>query len=319
MVDGKGTIQAEGQQMIVDQQSHKLITNWESFNVGAQEGVTLRQPDQNAIALNRVIGNEGSSILGRIDANGQVFLVNPNGVLFGQGNVGSLVASTLDIGNEDFGGSLRVQRRLGCARRQRGRDHSRHGRRRGVAGSASQQHGHDPGPEGHVGLAAGSSVLLRFDNGSPVFLQVDRGATDALAHNSGLIQAASGNAQLSANATNTAPAHRGQQRRHHRSHDPEGRQDRHDLPAGRRPWGPGVRRAGRQRRKAFVSRRHDYDRRPQLSIAPTLKVSTLGAANQETGLLTLTSAHARPAQTTATSDNTVLSSAQLVGMLEQNE
>ena len=85
MVDGKGTIQAEGQQMIVDQQSHKLITNWESFNVGAQEGVTFRQPDQNAIALNRVIGNEGSSILGRIDANGQVFLVNPNGVLFGQG------------------------------------------------------------------------------------------------------------------------------------------------------------------------------------------------------------------------------------------
>ena len=105
VVDGKGTIQAEGQQMIVDQQSHKLITNWESFNVGAQEGVTFRQPDQNAIALNRVIGNEGSSILGRIDANGQVFLVNPNGVLFGQGaqvNVGSLVASTLDIGNEDF-------------------------------------------------------------------------------------------------------------------------------------------------------------------------------------------------------------------------
>ena len=63
VVDGKGTIQAEGQQMIVDQQSHKLITNWESFNVGAQEGVTFRQPDQNAIALNRVIGNEGSSIL----------------------------------------------------------------------------------------------------------------------------------------------------------------------------------------------------------------------------------------------------------------
>ena len=71
VVDGKGTIQAEGHQMIVDQQSHKLITNWESFNVGAQEGVTFRQPDQNAIALNRVIGNEGSSILGRIDANGR--------------------------------------------------------------------------------------------------------------------------------------------------------------------------------------------------------------------------------------------------------
>ena len=207
VVDGKGTIQAEGQQMIVDQQSHKLITNWESFNVGAQEGVTFRQPDQNAIALNRVIGNEGSSILGRIDANGQVFLVNPNGVLFGQGAGQRGQPGRLDPGHRQRGlqgGSLRVQRRLGCARRQRGRDHSRHGRRRGVDGSASQQHGHDPGPEGHVGLAAGSSVLLRFDNGSPVFLQVDRGATDALAHNSGLIQAASGNAQLSANATNTA-------------------------------------------------------------------------------------------------------------------
>ena len=56
------------------------------------------------MALNRVIGADPSVILGRLSANGQVFLVNPNGVLFGAGavvNVGGLVASTLDISDAD--------------------------------------------------------------------------------------------------------------------------------------------------------------------------------------------------------------------------
>jgi filamentous hemagglutinin family protein len=41
--------------------------------------------------LNRVLGTDGSRILGQLNANGQVFILNPNGVLFGanaQVNVG---------------------------------------------------------------------------------------------------------------------------------------------------------------------------------------------------------------------------------------
>lgn len=91
--------------MVIDQQSHKLITNWNEFSVRADERVSFHQPGQDAVALNRVIGRNGSDIQGRIDANGKVFLVNPNGVVFGksaQVNVGGLVASTLDLADRDF-------------------------------------------------------------------------------------------------------------------------------------------------------------------------------------------------------------------------
>ncbi|MGC8074506.1 filamentous hemagglutinin N-terminal domain-containing protein, partial [Salmonella enterica] len=70
--------------------------------------VIFNQPSSSSIALNRVIGTKASDIQGRIDANGQVFLVNPNGVLFGRGaqvNVGGLVASTLDITDAEFNGN----------------------------------------------------------------------------------------------------------------------------------------------------------------------------------------------------------------------
>ncbi|WP_041559705.1 filamentous hemagglutinin N-terminal domain-containing protein [Afipia carboxidovorans] len=63
------------------------------------------QPGASSVTLNRVIGNETSVINGAINANGQVFIVNSAGVLFGKGsqiNVGGLVASTQDISNKDL-------------------------------------------------------------------------------------------------------------------------------------------------------------------------------------------------------------------------
>ena len=79
--------------------------NWQGFNIAAGETVNFVQPNRSAIALNRVLGGEASSIYGQLSANGQVFLVNANGILFGRGaqvNVGGLVASTLDLSVADF-------------------------------------------------------------------------------------------------------------------------------------------------------------------------------------------------------------------------
>ena len=67
--------------------------------------VDFVQPNSSSVALNRVLGADPSAILGNLTANGQVFLVNPNGVLFGQDaqvNVGGLVASTLGLSDADF-------------------------------------------------------------------------------------------------------------------------------------------------------------------------------------------------------------------------
>ena len=102
---GQATISQNGNQMTVGQGSNKAIIDWTSFNIGKNASVTFQQPNANAIALNRVTAGDASQIHGQLNANGQVWLINPNGVVFGQGSkvdVGGLVASTMNISNADF-------------------------------------------------------------------------------------------------------------------------------------------------------------------------------------------------------------------------
>lgn len=105
VVGGQATLQAQGAGLVVQQHSPRAAIDWRSFGVAAGESVRFVQPGAHAVALNRVTGAEASAILGRLDANGQVFLLNPNGVLFGRGaqvQVGGLLASTLDLRPADF-------------------------------------------------------------------------------------------------------------------------------------------------------------------------------------------------------------------------
>ncbi len=108
---GAATIAQSGSTTRIDQGSERAVIDWRSFGIGAGETVLFRQPSKNSATLNRVTGEQISMILGRIDANGQVILINPNGIFFGQGaqvNVGSLIASTSNITNSNFmGGRLR--------------------------------------------------------------------------------------------------------------------------------------------------------------------------------------------------------------------
>jgi len=68
--------------MTVTQTTSKLAADWQSFSIGAGNSVNFVQPSASAVALNRVLGSDVSVIQGALNANGQVFLVNPNGVLF---------------------------------------------------------------------------------------------------------------------------------------------------------------------------------------------------------------------------------------------
>ncbi|HXP31978.1 MAG TPA: filamentous hemagglutinin N-terminal domain-containing protein [Stellaceae bacterium] len=90
---------------IIQQTTEKAILNWQNFSIASGASVTFQQPDSSAIALNRVLGQSGSFINGNLAANGQVWLINPNGILFGHGstiNVGGLIATTSDIRDQDF-------------------------------------------------------------------------------------------------------------------------------------------------------------------------------------------------------------------------
>jgi filamentous hemagglutinin family protein len=90
---------------LITQSTAKALINWHSFSVASGSSVTFQQPNSAAITLNRVIGPELSSIQGSLFANGQVWLINSNGILFGPGsriNVGGLLATTSDIRDQDF-------------------------------------------------------------------------------------------------------------------------------------------------------------------------------------------------------------------------
>ena len=100
IASGAGSISQSGSTTTIQQSSPTLSLNWTSFNIAPAETVNFVQPSAAALAVNRILGTDGTQILGRLNANGQVYLINPNGVLFGRGaqvNVGGLVASTLDL------------------------------------------------------------------------------------------------------------------------------------------------------------------------------------------------------------------------------
>lgn len=103
---GNVSIGGNGNAMTVTQQSNTAIVNWNSFSVGQGQSVNFIQPSSSSAILNRVTGSTRSSIAGAVTGNGQVYLINPNGIaITPSGSVkvgGGFVASTLDINDEDF-------------------------------------------------------------------------------------------------------------------------------------------------------------------------------------------------------------------------
>src|SRR3954447_7924541 len=107
VVGGSAQINHQGTANVtINQFSDKAIINWNLFNIGVGEKTTFIQPNANAIALNRIVGKQGpSEILGTLEANGKVFVVNPDGIIFGAGAVittAGFLATTSDIRNQDF-------------------------------------------------------------------------------------------------------------------------------------------------------------------------------------------------------------------------
>ena len=107
VVGGSATIQGAGSSSVtVNQSSQRAIINWNTFNIGAGETTTFNQPNSSSVALNRVTGGLGpSQLLGTLMANGQVFIVNGDGILIGPNaviNTAGFLATTNDIRNQDF-------------------------------------------------------------------------------------------------------------------------------------------------------------------------------------------------------------------------
>ncbi|QHG85801.1 filamentous hemagglutinin N-terminal domain-containing protein [Xanthomonas cucurbitae] len=106
IVGGTGALPVPtGASQVITQTSDRMALTWSSFNLGADATLRFDQPSSAAVVLNLIGGSSASQIFGKLNANGQVFLVNSNGVLFGPGaqvNVGGLVASSLGMSAADF-------------------------------------------------------------------------------------------------------------------------------------------------------------------------------------------------------------------------
>lgn len=104
VVSGQASFNQQGSVLTITN-SPGAIINWQNFSINAGETTRFIQESASSSVLNRVVGQDPSAILGTLQSNGQVLLINPNGILFGQGavvDVNGLVASTLNISNEDF-------------------------------------------------------------------------------------------------------------------------------------------------------------------------------------------------------------------------
>ncbi|MCW5576624.1 MAG: filamentous hemagglutinin N-terminal domain-containing protein, partial [Burkholderiales bacterium] len=172
--------------------SHNAIIHWGSFSIGLNELTRFIQPSALSAVLNRVTGQDPSAILGALQSNGRVFLLNPNGIVFGAGaqiDVAGLVASTLNLSNDDFlNNRMRFTDGAGAG------SIVNQGQITGgsvyLVGNAVTNHGLITSPNGEVVLAAGHSVEL-VNPGTPN-LRVEITAPENEARNLGTITAEAG-------------------------------------------------------------------------------------------------------------------------------
>jgi filamentous hemagglutinin family protein len=208
VVGGQGAIQQNGSATVIQQDTQSMAIDWQSFNVATTESVQFIQPSSSSAALNRIFDQNPSQIHGAITANGQVFLLNPNGIIFGkeaQVNVGSLVAGTLDMSVKDFMEGrydLKALEGKHGVVINRGLIKAATGGSVTLVGDAVANEGVIVADYGHVNLAAGRKATLDFDGDGLLRFEVSdevienaTALTDAV-KNSGTIQAEGGQVLL---------------------------------------------------------------------------------------------------------------------------
>lgn len=192
---GQAAITTAGNTMTIAQQTAQAIINWQNFGIGSGEAVHINQPNSQAMLLNRVVGSNPSEIFGQLTANGQVILVNPNGVFFRPGSsvdVGGLTASTLNIANEDFlKGQLRFAGDSQNPVINAGNITAQNGYVNLLAKEVVNE-GIIAAQTGSVNLAAGSGMSLDYNGDGKMTVAVTDGAYQSAVANKKLIQADGG-------------------------------------------------------------------------------------------------------------------------------
>ena len=189
-------------QMQINQASQSGIINWQSFSIGRDASVNFQQPSANAITLNRVTGGSPSSIFGQMSSNGNIFLVNPSGILFGRGSmvdVGLIVASVSDITDQNFlSGHYEFTRNSDQSITNQG---SIKGEAVALIGPDVRNEGTIVATLGDVALVSGRKVTVALDPNRKLSIAVDESSLAAFIENSGDMKAESGTVILKARSS----------------------------------------------------------------------------------------------------------------------
>lgn len=188
--------------LTVNQSSQNVAINWTSFSIDAGNSVVFVQPNADSVALNRVVGPDASAIYGNLSSNGQVFLVNPNGILFAPGsqvNVGGMVASTLSISDADFMAGTYAFSGAGGAVLNQGSINA-DGGYVALLGASVDNQGLIQANLGTVALAAGNAMTLDVAGDGLLTVAITTGAVNAMVQNGGVLRANGGQVIMTAQA-----------------------------------------------------------------------------------------------------------------------
>ncbi len=209
VVAGAATIsQSNNNTLNINQATNSAVINWNSFSIGRNNVVNFYQPSSSSVAINNILGNDASHIFGSLNANGHVFIINPNGVIFAPGsqvNVGGLVASTqqLNLGNFNTNNNINSAaynfygNSTGAIINQ-GNIQVTDGGNLALIATQITNSGNITANEGNVLMAAGNGVTVDF--GGLTKLKITEGALNTAIQQSGNIKADGGYVFLTAKA-----------------------------------------------------------------------------------------------------------------------
>lgn len=182
VVSGQATFQVNGKTLTITNTPGAII-NWQGFSIRADELTRFLQQSPVSTVLNRVVSASPSEILGRLQSNGRVFLVNPNGIVFGPGSqvdVAGFAASTLGISNADFASGRHIFAGTGAEGRivNQGEITTPAGGKVFLIAPQVENTGIIRAPSGEIVLAAGSTVRLVDANFPSIHVEVSAEGKD---------------------------------------------------------------------------------------------------------------------------------------------
>ncbi|PUE65077.1 two-partner secretion domain-containing protein [Arcobacter caeni] len=206
VTSGTANISQNGTTTNINQSTQKASINWNNFSIAQNETVNFNQPNVNSITLNRVVGNEKSIINGALNANGQVWLLNSNGVLFGKNasiNTSGILATTAQLSDADFNaGNYKFKNATSNSVVNLGTIEVSNNGYVVLASNEVRNEGTIEAVKGKVHLTGASEYTINLNGNSIVNLIVDKGVLDAMVENKGTITANGGEIYLTTNAVN---------------------------------------------------------------------------------------------------------------------